>query len=427
MQRQFNEGASAAGIAERRFTALSNKKSGFVRRGHVCSAYSIPSLFPENASDTALVAPYQALAARGVNNLASKLMMTLLPPNMSFFKLDVDESKLSEEERSDQKMREEIDKGLGKVERAFLREIAAWSDRVGLFEALEHLLVVGNVLIYLNPDGGIKCYDLASYVVERDGEENPCEIIIKENVNEYDVPDATLAELKSRGNQETAVDAPIKQYEMFTYLRREETKWEIFQEIQGLEVSDSRGTYPLDACPWIPLRLFKASKTAYGRGYIEKYFGDIKSLDGLSQAILEASAASAKIIWMVAPNSTVSEEDLANAPNMGFVVGNRKDVEVLQVEKQADLRVAMEQAQSIRQDLERVFIMNSAIQRAGERVTAEEIRKMIEDLETALGGVYSLLALDFQLPYVSCRLKQLQQSKRIPELPKEVVKPIITT
>ena len=244
--------SSTAGIAERRFTALSNKKSGFVRRGHACSAYSIPSLFPENESDTDLIAPYQSLAARGVNNLASKLMMTLLPPNMSFFKLDIDESKLTEEERQDTEMRQEIDKGLGKVERAFLREIAAWSDRVGLFEALEHLLVVGNVLIYLNPDGGIKCHDLASYAVERDGEEHPCEIVIKESVNEYDVPEATLAELKSRGNQETATDGPIRQYDMYTYLKREENRWAIFQEIQGLKVADSDGHYPLDACPWIP-------------------------------------------------------------------------------------------------------------------------------------------------------------------------------
>ena len=65
--------------------------------------------------------------------------------------------------------------------------------------------------------------------------------------------------------------------------------------------------------------------------------------------------------------------------------------------------------------------------RSGERVTAEEIRKMIEDLETALGGVYSLLAVEFQLPYVACRLKQLSKKGRIPELTKGVVKPLIVT
>ena len=130
---------------------------------------------------------------------------------------------------------------------------------------------------------------------------------------------------------------------------------------------------------------------------------------------------------MIAPNSTTRETDLAEASNCGFVIGNRNDVSTLQVDKFADFRVARETAVGIEQRLEHAFILNSAIQRNGERVTAEEIRKMIEDLETALGGVYSLLAVEFQLPYVACRLKQLSKKGRIPELPKGVVKPLIVT
>ena len=418
---------SPKGEAARRYAALVSKRTGFVQRGHRCSKFSIPALFPEAKNDVSLDTPHQSLIARGVNNLASKLMMTLLPPNMSFFKLDVDESRLSDEERDDKELRAEIDKGLGKVERAFLRETAAWSDRVGLFEGLEHLLVVGNVLVYLNPEGGIKCHYLDSYVIERDGNELPCEIVIKEQVNEYDIPEQTLSALKEAGDKENSEDDPLKSYDMYTYLGREKNKWRVHQEIKGIVVHGSKGTYPLDACPWIPLRLFKASDSAYGRGYVEKFFGDIKSLDGLSQAILEGSTAAAKVIWMLAPSSTTSEEDLADAPNMGFVVGKREDVQALQLEKQADFRVAQEHAASIKQDLERAFILHSAVQRRGERVTAEEIKKMIEDLETTLGGVYSLLALEFQLPYARCRLKQLQGKKRIPELPRKIVKPIIIT
>ena len=409
------------GRAARRYKALESKRSGFVRRGHRCSQFSVPALFPEQKNDVSLDTPHQSLIARGVNNLASKLMMTLLPPNMAFFKLDIDESRLTEEEKAEEGFREEIDKGLGKVERAFLRETAAWSDRVGLFEALEHLLVVGNVMVYLRPGGGIKCHYLDSYVLERDGNEQPCEMVIKETVNEYDIPELTLQKLS------VPKEAENKTYDMYTYLERDRKRWTIFQEIDDIEVHGSRGTYPLDACPWIPLRLFKASDSAYGRGYVEKFFGDIKSLDGLSQAILEGSTAAAKVIWMLAPNSTTSEDDLADAPNMGFVVGKREDVQALQLEKHADFRVAQEYANTLKQDLERAFILHSAVQRRGERVTAEEIKKMIEDLETTLGGVYSLLALEFQLPYARCRLKQLQKKKRIPELPPGIVKPIIIT
>ena len=421
------------GTAQRRYEALAPKREGFVQRGYICAEYSIPSLFTRNKSDAELVHPYQSLVARGVNNLASKLMMTLLPPNMSFFKLDADESKMTAEQRDDKTFRDEVEKGLGKVERAFLREIAAWSDRVGLFETMEHLLVTGNGLPYLQPSGGIRLYPLDTYVVERDGDDSPYEIVLKEEVTEHDLPEETLAALKERGNPvgDAAHGVPSddakRVYDMYTHIERGPKKWTVYQEVQGIQVHDSDGTYPLDACPWIPLRLFKCAGSAYGRGYVEKYFGDIKSFDGLSEALLDGSTAAAKVVWMIAPNSTTSEEDLADAPNNGFISGKPEDVKPLQLEKFADFRIAFEHANGIKQDLERAFIMNSAIQRSGERVTAEEIRKMVEDLETGLGGVYSLLSLEFQLPYARCRLNQLQKKRRIPELPKGLIKPIITT
>jgi hypothetical protein len=52
---------------------------------------------------------------------------------------------------------------------------------------------------------------------------------------------------------------------------------------------------------------------------------------------------------------------------------------------------------------------------------------MAEDLETALGGIYSLLAEEFQLPYVNCKLNKLQKQGKMDKLPKDIVKPSIVT
>jgi hypothetical protein len=46
------------------------------------------------------------------------------------------------------------------------------------------------------------------------------------------------------------------------------------------------------------------------------------------------------------------------------------------------------------------FLLGTAVTRDAERVTAEEIRMQAVELETALGGVYSRLAVDLQLPLV---------------------------
>src|SRR5690606_25086066 len=81
----------------------------------------------------------------------------------------------------------------------------------------------------------------------------------------------------------------------------------------------------------------------------------------------------------------------------------------------------------LEQRLAAAFRMNSSIQRDGERVTAEEIRFMAQELEGALGGLYSILALELQLPMVRLILANLERRKKIPALPSDKVKPQITT
>tara|TARA_R100001594_G_scaffold142280_1_gene189046 strand:- start:168 stop:710 length:543 start_codon:yes stop_codon:yes gene_type:complete len=71
--------------------------------------------------------------------------------------------------------------------------------------------------------------------------------------------------------------------------------------------------------------------------------------------------------------------------------------------------------------------MNSSIRRDAERVTAEEIRIAHQELEIALGGVYSVLSQEFQLPLVELLMHKMQREKRIPKLPDDGLKPLIVT
>ena len=73
------------------------------------------------------------------------------------------------------------------------------------------------------------------------------------------------------------------------------------------------------------------------------------------------------------------------------------------------------------------FLLNSAIQRSGERVTAEEIRYMANELESALGGIYSILSQELQLPIVNRIMFAMERKKKLPVLPKGTVKPVIVT
>jgi hypothetical protein len=91
------------------------------------------------------------------------------------------------------------------------------------------------------------------------------------------------------------------------------------------------------------------------------------------------------------------------------------------------MQVAANSAKSIEDRLSRAFLLNSSIQRNGERVTAEEIRYLAQELETGLGGVYSIMSQEFQLPLIKRLMAQMESQKRLPKLPKKLVKPKITT
>ena len=50
-----------------------------------------------------------------------------------------------------------------------------------------------------------------------------------------------------------------------------------------------------------------------------------------------------------------------------------------------------------------------------------------QELESALGGLYSLLSTEMQLPFVNRLMDVMKRKKKLPALPKDVVSPVIIT
>lgn len=419
--------SSAAGL----YAKLDSDRWPFLNRARECSKYTIPTLVPPagHSNATKYYTPFQAIGARGVNNLASKLLLALLPPNSPFFRLQIDDFTL-EQLTKQEGMRAQVEEGLNKIERAVQSEIEAGALRVSAFEAMKHLLVSGNALMYLPDEGGMRVFPLEKFVVRRDPMGKVLDIVVKETVAPSTLPkdvqellgyaEKDEDEYKEDQNHEKSCD-------IYTHVYLEGGSWEVYQEIKGKVIPGSLGTYPLDKTPWMPVRFNKIDGENYGRGYVEEYLGDIKSLEGLSQAIVEGSAAAAKVLFLVNPNGTTSQQTLAEADNGAIVEGNDQDVTVLQLQKYNDFRVALETITRIEERLSYAFLLNSAVQRNGERVTAEEIRYMAGELESALGGIYSILSQELQLPLVNRLMFSMERKKKLPVLPKGTVKPVIVT
>ncbi len=414
---------ASMGTAESRYRELESKRLVYLERAREVSKFTIPSLVPPNGitATMKLETPFQGVGARGVNNLASKLLLALLPPNSPFFRLKVEDALLEQLEDSDPGLKTEVENALSRIERSVMTEIETSSDRVAVFEVLKHLLVAGNVLVDMSRPEGMRVFHLDRYVVQRDPMGHILDIVIHETVAPIVLPKAIRKLIGDR------IDGNEKTVNLFTMVKRNGNHWTVFQEVKGIVIPGTQGTYPLDRSPFIPLRGNRIDGEDYGRGYVEEYLGDLKSLEGLSRAIVEGSAAAAKVLFLVNPNGTTRAKTLAESPNGAIREGNAEDVTVLQVEKFNDFRIAYEQINKIEERLSYAFLLNSSIQRNAERVTAEEIRFMARELEDALGGLYSILAQEFQLPYVRRKIHQMEKTRKLPALPRESVKPMIIT
>ena len=418
MEYKSSEVTTAAGLYEQ----MASERSTYLREGQESSKFTLPYLIPETAGGSGsrrsrIKTPYQSIGAAGVNSLAAKLLTGLFPTNIPFFKLVLDLIKIAQQEGGKEAITE-IDKALRKVEAALMREIEVSNDRVAMFEALKHLIVGGNVLLYLT-DEGLQVYPLEKYVCRRDPNGNTLEIIIKETINGKALPADFLLKLQEKAKY---TDQTVEEdLDIYTHVKRDGDFFNWHQECKGERIPNTEGRAKKDVNPFINLRFTRLSGESYGRGYVEEYRGDLISLEGLMKAIIENAAASARTVFLVNPNGTTRASVLAKAPNGAIREGNAQDVSVLQVGKGADLQVSFTAVQRIEQRLQYAFLMAKAVQRDAERVTSTELKILTQELESTLGGIYSILSSELQLPYLRRRMHLLVRSGKVPKLPDDIV------
>lgn len=422
--------------AESRWRNLETYRSIYLRRAIDCSALTIPSLIPESDQNSRTVGEpqnslrgtNQGTGARGVSSLAAKLLLTLMPPAQPFFRLTIDETALQRQMAemgisNQQEYYSRIDEVLSGIERQALQRLDRLGARPALFEAIKHLLVGGNALLYA-PDDSIRVYGLRSYCIDRDPEDNTTEIVIRELVARQYLPAVARARAQDGGND----DEPA---EVFTHVLIDPgegdraVQW--YQEFAGKRIPRSAGFSSLRASPWIPLRLTRIAGESYGRGLVEEVIGDLQNLDSLYKAIREGALISAKSVFLVNPNGVTRADVLASAENGAIVPGNINDVQALRVDKVNDYATALQTIQLIERRLQFSFLLNEALQRDAERVTAEEIRVMAEQLEQGLGGVYSVLSAEMQLPLIRRVIFMMERAGEITRLPEQFIEPQITT
>lgn len=383
------------------WSKLESDKNSVITRAIDCSKLTIPSVFPKEGFNDSSTDDdvYQSLGARAVLNLSAKFMQTLFPTTSTFFKLmptkDFEEQILAGQDKT---QLDALVAQLVKLETAISNEMERQAIRKPIHEALKLLIVTGNVCLWKN-QGDMTIFNLRNYVVQRDSKGTILDLVVRESMSPKALPDGILL-------KDTSVES------IFVYTRMVadgEGNYQIYQEVDDEIVSGSEYSIKMtDTSPFIVLRWTAMAGSHYGRGLVEHYLGDLRNYEAVNMVIVDTASVMARTIFLVNPNTQYGTdvEKLNEAVTGDYIAGHADDITVPQANKNSDLQVLLNYMQILETRLSQAFLLFTS--RNAERVTAQEIRQVTQQLEETLGGIYTILAEDMQKPLLALFMKELK-------------------
>jgi hypothetical protein len=418
------------------FSKLDAIRTEVLTRARRCTLLTLPYVLPPqgHTESSKLYKPWQSCGSTCVKSLANKILNILFPPppNSTFFKFKVSDpvkKALISELGNDT----DIEQFFAACENTVIDELEMKAIRAPLLETIIALIVTGNSLIYL-PDKsaleylvdkkGMQVFRLDQYVVKRDTMGNPFKIITTENVAKTLLPESILTQLEEAKDKKDC-----EEVELYTKCERKGNKWYVTQEVNGIEIPESKGSYNLENFPYIPLRANAIPGEDYGRGPVEEHIGDFNSVEVLEKAIIQYTAAISKFNPLVDPDSGINIKELIEAPSGKPIMGKANGINVPKLTDYSTFQVAQTEKQELEKRLYSAFMVMQSIQRDGERVTATEIVKLSQELEANRGGFYSILVQELQTPIVNLIISQLRDAgdPLLSKFSSKVARPVIIT
>lgn len=410
------------GSIRHRWDTLHHAKGDLLTRSEQYAAWTLPVVFPPESfgslHDTTL--SNDSLGARGVNSMANKVVTTLFRMQGTFFRLRLDEDQREQlNALSKDSKKADIGDALNKIEDVFNSTERKAMDRLNMVQFRDKavdiaklLLVTGNALQYTPEDGPVQVYSVRDYCVVRDAAGTVIEIVTRDQkAFETFSPEV---QMQLRNTRQYQVQS--NQYEdrspvtIYTQIKlKDHGKFRVKQaaDLVDLSFGEHEVLYPKETLPWLPLTWNLSRGQDYGTGLVQDYAGAFHSIEVLTQNILNIAGIMGDIKWLVNPSSLIDVETLNRSPSGSYHSGKEGDITTPQMNKHADASFIQANIDKYTQQVSQAFMLNTGMVRDAERVTAEEIRMIAQELENAHGGVYSRLAHQWQTPLANILLDQI--------------------
>jgi hypothetical protein len=381
--------------------------------------YTMPELLPYEgrATHAPLDVPYSSLPAEGINALSSRTTSVVFPLNgQSVFEIMTPRQLVPEGEDTT-----EIDASFARFEELVMDRLAPTNLRAAVNLVYKHLLVVGDCLIYMDDDLSYRVFRADQYVVRRKHEGDWMELIIQEAINPEWYPEILE---KARSAPQTVMfqTGTAEKWEpLYTRVTKDPRTGRVKEEQWFRDVLVGEKEY--EVSPWAPVRWGSLAGEPYGISLVENMFGDIRALDALSKALLDGAMLNAEYRWGVNPAGLTEMQDMLDSQNGDFVPATASDVFPLQFQNHSQVQATQAAVIHREQMVGRRFLMNSAVQPKGERVTARQVSLLAQELESMLGGVLSHAARELQEPILRRVIYVMGQRNEIPsDISKEIEK-----
>ena len=379
-----------------RFNSLDSLRMTKLQRSRYMASLTIPSLLPLDGitNNGELPRPYSSVAARGVTNMASRMLSALLPLNdMPFFKFE-----LTSGEAADATTFSYMES----LSNQIYSKLSTTNLRETLFLALQNLIVAGDNLMVMEDDYSFRAYRLDQYVTRRDIDGSLVELIYMEWVPKD--PNNPLVEaydnnfFPSSWNSMSAMPDYQANFHRIVW-NKEEERWDYCAEdSEGNCISE--GSYK--DLPHMALRWIGVTGEDYGRSHCEEILGDIETLESYTKSMIDGMTA-ASTFWMaVNPAGITDIDDVAHAPTGAFIGARMEDVFTVSPAQSLSpqLSACQTAVEQMRREVGAAFLLGSAGVRQADRVTATEVRMLGMEIENVLGGAFSAIARQLLEPIV---------------------------
>ena len=383
-----------------RWLVLHAKRDTKLNKSRACSAITVPSLLPYQSMSQQdnLFQTYSSVQSRGVTSLASKILSVLIPLNDTpFFSFGL---------KNGREPSPEISEYLDKLSYQVYRKLISNNLREASYLAMQHLIVVGDVLIIMENDFSYRVVRLDQFVIRRDVNGDVKEFIYLEFVSPSNEEPASAYDFMAGEENQSGFKT--------VYIRVSQTdegNWKVEKELDGTVIDV--GYY--DVLPYVILRWSSVAGEDYGRSHVEDIYSDIKTLEAYTRALIQGMGAGSTFFMGVDPAGITELDDLSVAVNGQWVPARKSDVFTISPGDTINpqLQVGNAAVENMRREVGQGFLLQTASMPTGDRVTATAVRAVGNELETILGGTFSAIARDFMVPVVKRTIYLMLQNNEI--------------